>query len=267
MPFVKTREVVSEVVPRGPGARGGATIRFASGRRVPGAAGAYPASVGWTNPPEIRRPPVWARVAAVVWIVAAVLAAGGVVLIVLVAVALSHFKFGIANVDAYKPTAAEARAAATTTPIRPSGCAAFARVEKSSELEADATAFEFNPKASPAGAQAALARLDHALRAAYNPAQGPMQQRLRNADTDVLLARRMITTWHGVVPQSSRIFGGPLLNVRNDAYTQLRIAQRLLGRSCGGRLVPSAERVLLGPPYPMFATTTIPSVTTTPSHP
>lgn len=231
---------------------------------MPATADAYPLSVGWTNPPE-RKPSVWPQVAAIVWIVVGVLVAGSVGLVVLVALALSHLSFGT-NVDAYKPTAAEARAAASTTPIRPSGCAAFARVEKSSEVAADASAFGLNPKATPAGAQAALARLDLALRAAYNPARGPMQQRLRNADAQVLVARRMITTWHGVVPQTSRFFGGPLFNVRNNAYTQLRIAQRLLGRSCRGRLVPSAERVLIGPPYPMFTTTTIRRATT-PSRP
>jgi hypothetical protein len=186
-------------------------------------------------------------------IVVASLVAGIVGLLVLVTVSFAQFKIGG---DAYRPTAAETQAAATTVPIRPAGCTAFVRVEQTAEIASDATAFGFNPEATPARAQLALHWFDGALVAAYGPAEGPMRGRLRNVDAQVALARERIAEWRGVIPKDAG--GTALFNIRDDAYTQLRIAQRLLGRSCGGRLAPTAERVLFGPPFPMFSTTTRP---------
>jgi hypothetical protein len=185
--------------------------------------------------------------------VVAALVAGIIALFLLVSISFAHFKL---SGDAYRPTAAETQAAATTVPIRPAGCATFVRVERTAEIASDATAFGFNPEATPARAQLALHWFDGALVAAYGPAEGPMRARLRNVDAQVALARERVAEWHGVIPRDAG--GIALFGIRNDAYTQLRIAQRLLGDSCGGRLAPTADRVLFGPPFPMFSTTISP---------
>jgi hypothetical protein len=156
--------------------------------------------VGWTNPPE-ERSRIWSQVGIVFAVVVALVVAAITGLVVLVAIAFSHVHVGG---DAFKPTAAEARAAATTVPIRPSGCAAFVRVEKTAEVASDATAFGMNPEATPARANVALGWFHRALVDAYGPAEGPMRQRLRNVDAQVVRARRMIASWHGVVAKGMR---------------------------------------------------------------
>jgi hypothetical protein len=159
-------------------------------------------------------------------------------------------------VDPYKPTPAESRAAATTVPIPVAACATFVQVEKATAIAADETAFGFNPNATPAKAKKALGGLHLALANAMRYAPGPMQQRLRNADLSVVGSLFAIAAWHGVVPKGVLVGpipmsgnpGSGLTQMRVDGYTHLRVAERLLGSTCGGRLAPDAERVLFFPP-------------------
>jgi hypothetical protein len=154
--------------------------------------------------------------------------------------------------DLYKPTAAESRAATTTIPIPVAGCASFVRVEKATAIAADETAFGWNPKATPAKARKALSELHVALANAMRYAQGPMRQRLSNADLSIVGAQFAIASWHGVVPQHELVtpvsidggFSDTLSQMRVIGYTHLRVAERLLGSTCGGRLAPDADRIL-----------------------
>jgi hypothetical protein len=160
------------------------------------------------------------------------------------------------RLDLYKPTADESRAAATTVPIPAAGCATFARVEKATAIAADETAFGRNPTATPAKARKALSELHVALANAERYAQGPMRQRLRNADLSIVGAQFAIAAWRGVVPKNEfvtplTIAGDPgdrLSQMRVTGYTHLRVAERLLGSTCGGRLAPDADRVLFASP-------------------
>ena len=156
------------------------------------------------------------------------------------------------QLDLYKPTAAESRAAATTIPIPAAGCASFVRVETATVIAADQTAFGWNPKATPAKARKALSELHIALADAMRYAPGPMRQRLSDADLAIVGAQFAIASWHGVVPQHELVTPVSIDGVPSDTlsqmrvlgYTHLRVAERLLGTTCGGRLAPDAERIL-----------------------
>jgi hypothetical protein len=178
------------------------------------------------------------------------------VLIVIAGWGFFAWAFHPRGVDLYKPTAAESRVASTTVPIPAAGCVAFAHVRRTTAIAADETAFGFlNPTATPAKATKALSALHTALTNAMRYAQGPMRQRLRNADLSAIAADFEIASWHGVVPKNVLLAPVPLAGdpsmklaqMRENGYTELRVAERLLASTCGGRLAPPAERVLFPP--------------------
>lgn len=186
---------------------------------------------------------------------------GGLVLVGWAVATLSNVDAGLAQ-DIYKPTADEVRAAATTVPISASGCASFADVEAATIRAADATAYFWlalsGNSPTPAESLRALDNLRAKLTTGMRYARGPMNTRLDNVLRHVTAAEDEIRSWRGVVPETSSSAWERISTIRNKAYTELRIAERLLGTTCGGKLAPDASRVLFGPCWEALHSTTVP---------
>lgn len=167
--------------------------------------------------------------------------------------------------DPYRPTDAELRASATTVPLRTKDCAALRAVYRGTGRVGAATSFFPSSNATPQGALVELRALHAALVRSERVVGAPMRQRLIAADRDVAKAEAIIIAWHGRVPQEGAGFpdSGPLSDVSTAGYHELRVAERLLGSACAGRLVPDGTTMLFGSAYAAALPTTTTTTTTT----
>lgn len=180
-----------------------------------------------------------------------------------VAYVVSNIRFNVGQpMDRYRPTAAEARASATTVPLDTNACAALRPVYRSTGRVGAATFFAPGSNATAQGALVELSGLHLALQRAEPLVGRPLRARLDAADQHVHEAETVIEGWRGTVPKDtdSLLTDTRLNDIETDGYTDLRIAERLLGGACAGRLVPDGGTMMFGSAYAaLLPTTTAPS--------
>ena len=206
--------------------------------------------MGWTNPPTA---PKHQRTRADRWRTRlgigalATIGAGALAILVsflIVASSLSNLK-SPKSLASNPVTPAEFAAAASTSSIAPSGCAALVRVYKASQLVGQTTVdYAFvDYRTAPAwhAAVDSLAQLHDAIAAARPYAKGPIATHLQAS----------LVETNDVIRSIKRIPLGPahgslnsdLLFQQLSGLTELQNAERLLGKSCGGRLAPTLDEL------------------------
>ncbi len=188
-----------------------------------------------------------------------------VLLIIAAAAMFSSCGTGIQTFsDRWQATQAERNAAATTSSVPPNGCQQFTKLDTAVLTASDATAFG-GPNESPLPTSAALTAIDELtkqLSVATPFATGPMGNHMRAAAAELQAARKRVTE----LPSVGGFVGSTdpsLTSLRETVYGELSIAEQLLGRTCGGHLIPSGARVSFGKKFADFLTTTSSSTTTT----
>lgn len=165
---------------------------------------------------------------------------------------LSRINWSFDRVDKYRPTAAELRASATTVPPSSAQCRALRPLYRATGRVAGATAFSLNGQTTPDRALVELVVLDRALAQATRAARDPVRNRFVRADQRLHDAEAVLGRWRrATLDARSRSQIDKQLATSIDAgYTDLRVAERLLGDACGSRpLVPDGNSLIAGQWY------------------